>query len=97
VGGEVDVERRHGASSVLGVAAYSVVVTRGLGVGVVRLTDSVRGCSGAGMGTGVAGAGGVHALPCRGNEMRLGGPVEGEKERKGEAAGWGRLQREGTN
>jgi hypothetical protein len=43
VGGEVDIERRHGASLVLRVAAYGAVVIRGLGVGVVRLTDSMRG------------------------------------------------------
>jgi hypothetical protein len=65
VGGKVDVERRHDAFLVLGVAAYGVVMTRGLGVRVVKLVDSVRGYS-SGAGTGAVSTGGVRALPCRG-------------------------------
>jgi hypothetical protein len=52
------------------VVAYGTVVTGGLGVGVVKLTDSVRGCSNrAGRGTGAAGA----HCPAGENEQRLGG------------------------
>jgi hypothetical protein len=82
VGGEVDVERRHDASPVLGVAAYGVVRTGGLGVGVVKLADSVRGVHQRGRQGHRRGRRARIDLPGKTSRGWV-GPVEGEKREGG--------------
>jgi hypothetical protein len=80
------------------VAAYGAVMTGGLAVGLVKLTDIVRSCSSrAGRGTGAAG--GVRALPCRGKRAEAGGSG-GRRKRRGRErlpGGTGCIAREPTD